>query len=76
LPASFRAPRLAEPASKCGRHRTIIGSAERGERDVAILNARLIVQVLRVRLAELFSDPEAKRHARCIPADPVRHRLR
>lgn len=38
----------------CELHRTFIGSVERGERNVAILNLRKIAQVLRITLAELF----------------------
>jgi transcriptional regulator with XRE-family HTH domain len=42
-------------AEKCGLHRTFIGSVERGERNVSILNLRLIAGVLRAGLAELLS---------------------
>jgi transcriptional regulator with XRE-family HTH domain len=45
----------AELADKCTLHRTFIGSVERGERNIAILNVRLIARVLRVSLAELFA---------------------
>jgi transcriptional regulator with XRE-family HTH domain len=41
---------------KCHLHRTLVGSVERGERNVSILNLRLIARVLRVPLAELLSD--------------------
>jgi transcriptional regulator with XRE-family HTH domain len=44
----------AELAKKCGLHRTFIGSVERGERNIAILNLRLIARSLRVPLAELL----------------------
>jgi transcriptional regulator with XRE-family HTH domain len=40
----------------CELHRTFIGSVERGERNVSILNLRLIAKVLRVTLAELLVD--------------------
>jgi hypothetical protein len=40
---------------KCRLHRTFIGSVERGERNVSILNLRTIVRALRVPLAELLS---------------------
>ncbi len=39
---------------QCALHRTFIGSVERGERNVAVLNLRKIAQVLRIRIAELF----------------------
>ncbi len=46
----------AHLAEQCGLHRTFIGSVERGERIVSLLNLRLIARVLRVKLADLFSD--------------------
>jgi transcriptional regulator with XRE-family HTH domain len=42
-----------ELGDQCRLHRTFIGSVERGERNVSILNLRLIARVLRVRLSEL-----------------------
>src|SRR5205823_2584514 len=45
----------ADLAAACGLHRTFIGSVERGERNVSILNLRRIAKKLRVPLAELFS---------------------
>ena len=42
-------------AAACGLHRTFIGSVERGERNVAILNLRKIARKLRVSVAELLS---------------------
>ena len=44
----------AELAEKCRLHRTFVGSVERGERNVSILNLRLIARVLRVPLGELL----------------------
>lgn len=46
----------AELAAKCRLHRTFIGSVERGERNVSILNLRGIARVLRVSLARLLAD--------------------
>lgn len=46
----------AQLADSCGLHRTFIGSVERGERNVAILNLRLIAKTLRVELGDLVSD--------------------
>jgi transcriptional regulator with XRE-family HTH domain len=40
--------------AQCGLHRTFIGSVERGERGLSILNLRLIARVLRVPSAGLF----------------------
>jgi transcriptional regulator with XRE-family HTH domain len=34
-------------ATKCGLHRTFIGQVERGERNAAVLNLRLIAKALR-----------------------------
>ena len=39
---------------QCELHRTFVGSVERGERNVAILNLRKMAQALRVKLAELL----------------------
>jgi transcriptional regulator with XRE-family HTH domain len=39
---------------KCNLHRTFIGSVERGERNISILNLRLLAGVLRAGLAELL----------------------
>jgi transcriptional regulator with XRE-family HTH domain len=46
----------AQLGERCGLHRTFIGSVERGERNVAVLNLRAIAIALRVPLAELFAD--------------------
>jgi transcriptional regulator with XRE-family HTH domain len=46
----------AELAGRCALHRTFIGSVERGERNVSILNLRLIARVLRVKLSHLLAD--------------------
>ncbi len=43
-------------AKQCDLHRTFIGSVERGERNVSILNLRLIAKSLRVTLCELFDE--------------------
>jgi len=39
----------------CRLHRTFIGSVERGERNVSILNLRRIAQILRVSVTELLT---------------------
>ena len=44
----------AELAQRCALHRTFIGSVERGERNLSILNLRLIARILRVSLADLL----------------------
>ncbi len=45
----------AELGRRCALHRTFIGSVERGERNLSLLNLRLIARVLRVRLTDLFA---------------------
>jgi transcriptional regulator with XRE-family HTH domain len=47
----------AELARRCELHRTFVGSVERGERTVSILNLRLLAKVLRVPLSDLFAGP-------------------
>lgn len=49
----------AQLGEQCDLHRTFIGSVERGERNLSILNLRLIARVLRVPLAELFAASRA-----------------
>jgi transcriptional regulator with XRE-family HTH domain len=46
----------AELGERCHLHRTFIGSVERGERNVSILNLRLLAKVLRIPLSELVTD--------------------
>lgn len=46
----------AELARRCDLHRTFIGSVERGERNLSILNLRLLAKILRVSLADLFGE--------------------
>jgi transcriptional regulator with XRE-family HTH domain len=46
----------AELGERCDLHRTFIGSVERGERNLSILNLRLLAKVLRVSLAELVAE--------------------
>ena len=41
-------------AEHCGFHRTFIGSVERGERNLSILNLRRIATALRVATADLL----------------------
>jgi transcriptional regulator with XRE-family HTH domain len=48
----------AQLAESCGLHRTFIGSVERGERNIAILNLRLISRKLRIPLADLFGEQQ------------------
>jgi transcriptional regulator with XRE-family HTH domain len=44
----------AELGRLCSLHRTFIGSVERGERNVSILNLRVIARALRVPLTQLL----------------------
>jgi transcriptional regulator with XRE-family HTH domain len=46
----------AELGEKCDLHRTFIGSVERGERNVSLLNLRAISRALRVALGKLLDD--------------------
>jgi len=41
---------------KCELHRTFIGSVERGERNLSLLNLRLMAKTLRVSLRDLLQD--------------------
>ncbi len=43
-------------AEQCGLHRTYIGSVERGERNVSLLNLTKIAKALGVSPADLISD--------------------
>jgi transcriptional regulator with XRE-family HTH domain len=44
-----------ELGDRCVLHRTFIGSVERGERNVSILNLRLIATTLRVDVVDLLA---------------------
>ena len=46
----------AELAEKCALHRTFIGSVERGERNISVLNLRIIARALRLSIAQLLAD--------------------
>ena len=48
----------AQLGENCDLDRTFIGSVERGERNVAILNLRKIAQSLRAPLASLLGEGE------------------
>jgi transcriptional regulator with XRE-family HTH domain len=47
----------AQLGQRCGLHRTFIGSIERGERNIALLNLRSVARGLRVSLSELLAEP-------------------
>jgi transcriptional regulator with XRE-family HTH domain len=49
----------AELAEKCGLHRTFVGSVERGERNLSLLNLRLLAVNLRVPIGALWTDVKA-----------------
>jgi transcriptional regulator with XRE-family HTH domain len=44
----------ADLADRCGLHRTFVGSVERGERNLSVLNLRRFARHLRVRAADLL----------------------
>jgi transcriptional regulator with XRE-family HTH domain len=46
-----------EFARKCDLHRTFVGSVERGERNISVLNLRLFAKVLRIELRDLVGAP-------------------
>jgi transcriptional regulator with XRE-family HTH domain len=46
----------AEFGQRCELDRTFIGSVERGERNVSVLNLNRIAKVLRLPLAELLAE--------------------
>lgn len=50
----LRAMTQRELAERCEFHRTFIGSVERGERNISILNLRLIAKMLRVSITTLL----------------------
>ena len=45
-------------AERCGLHRTYVGSIERGERNVAMVNILKIAHALNTSIAELFTGVE------------------
>lgn len=47
-----------ELAFRTGLHRTYIGSAERGERNVSVINIVAIAKALNVPISKLFSEIE------------------
>ena len=53
----------AQLGDRCGLHRTFVGSVERGERNVSILNLRTIASALRVPLSELLAAAPAEGQA-------------
>ena len=54
----------AQLGGHCELHRTFVGSVERGERNLSILNLRAIARVLRISLSDLFTpDPRTDRRA-------------
>ena len=53
-----------ELASRCGLHRTYVGSVERGERNVTLSTLEVLSSVLGVSVPELLTprSPNAKRN--------------
>ncbi len=54
-----------ELADRCGLHRTYIGSVERGERNVGLINIYAIARALRLSPSVLFS---------CLEEGPTKHK--
>lgn len=52
----------AQLGELCELHRTFIGSVERGERNLSILNIRQIARILRLPLSELFAESKIGGH--------------
>jgi transcriptional regulator with XRE-family HTH domain len=52
--SGWRGLTQAKLAEQCGLHRTFIGSVERGERNLSILNLRRIAKALRVPPADFL----------------------
>lgn len=46
-------------AEHTGLHRTYIGSAERGERNVSLINIALLANILQVPIAQLLGEVDA-----------------
>jgi transcriptional regulator with XRE-family HTH domain len=49
----------AQLGDACGLHRTFVGSVERGERNISVLNLRVIARALRVPVAALLTADES-----------------
>lgn len=47
-----------ELASLSGLHRTYVGSVERGERNITLINAQKIADALHVPLTDLFKEAQ------------------
>lgn len=45
-------------ADHCGLHRTYVGSVERGERNISLLNIHVMAEALNVSAAELLHAAE------------------
>ena len=45
-------------ADKCGLHRTYVGSVERGERNISLLNIHVLARALDLSAAELLRSAE------------------
>lgn len=63
-------------ADIAGLHRTYVGSVERGERNVSLLNIHVLAGALKTTASELMTTAEQLRHQQPVPGGNQREFLR